>query len=80
MALSGRVEAVGAKVTTLQAGDEVYGDAPAGAFAEYAIVPAELLAPKPATCRSKRQPRPHGRSHRSRHWVMWEVSRPARRY
>jgi len=48
MALSGRVEAVGARVTTLQAGDEVYGDAPAGAFAEYAIVPAELLAPKPA--------------------------------
>ncbi|HEY4183447.1 MAG TPA: NAD(P)-dependent alcohol dehydrogenase [Polyangia bacterium] len=48
MALSGRVEAVGARVTTLRAGDEVYGDVPAGAFAEYAIVPAERLAPKPA--------------------------------
>jgi len=47
MALSGRVEAVGAKVTTLRAGDEVYGDAPAGAFAEYASVPAERLALKP---------------------------------
>ena len=48
MALSGRVEAVGAKVTTVRVGDEVYGDAPAGAFAEYAIVPAQRLAPKPA--------------------------------
>jgi NADPH:quinone reductase-like Zn-dependent oxidoreductase len=48
MALSGRVEAVGAKVTTVRAGDEVYGDAPGGAFAEYAIVPAQRLAPKPA--------------------------------
>jgi NADPH:quinone reductase-like Zn-dependent oxidoreductase len=47
MALSGRVEAVGAKVTTLRPGDEVYGDAPAGAFAEYATVPAQRLAPKP---------------------------------
>jgi NADPH:quinone reductase-like Zn-dependent oxidoreductase len=26
----------------------VFGDAPAGAFAEYAIVPARRLAPKPA--------------------------------
>jgi NADPH:quinone reductase-like Zn-dependent oxidoreductase len=48
MALAGRVEAVGAKVTTVRPGDEVYGDAPAGAFAEYAIVPAQRLAPKPA--------------------------------
>jgi NADPH:quinone reductase-like Zn-dependent oxidoreductase len=48
MALAGRVEAVGAKVTTLRPGDEVYGDAPAGAFAEYAVVPAQRLAPKPA--------------------------------
>ena len=47
-AFAGRVEAVGAKVTTLRAGDEVYGDAPAGAFAEYATVPAQRLAPKPA--------------------------------
>jgi NADPH:quinone reductase-like Zn-dependent oxidoreductase len=48
MALAGRVEAVGAKVTTVRPGDEVYGDAPGGAFAEYAIVPARRLAPKPA--------------------------------
>lgn len=49
MALSGRVEAVGAKVTALRVGDEVFGDAPAfGAFAEYASVPAQRLAPKPA--------------------------------
>jgi NADPH:quinone reductase-like Zn-dependent oxidoreductase len=44
-ALSGRVEAVGAKVTTVRVGDDVYGDAPAGAFAQYAIVPAQRLAP-----------------------------------
>jgi NADPH:quinone reductase-like Zn-dependent oxidoreductase len=48
MALAGRVEAVGAKVTTVRPGEEVYGDAPAGAFAEYAVVPAQRLAPKPA--------------------------------
>jgi NADPH:quinone reductase-like Zn-dependent oxidoreductase len=48
MALAGRVEAVGAKVTTLRVGDEVCGDAPGGAFAEYAIVPVQRLAPKPA--------------------------------
>lgn len=46
--LAGRVEAVGAKVTTLSAGDEVFGQAPAGAFAEYLVVPAKLLAPKPS--------------------------------
>jgi NADPH:quinone reductase-like Zn-dependent oxidoreductase len=48
MALAGRVEAVGAKVTTIRPGDEVFGDAPAGAFAEYAVVPAARLAPKPS--------------------------------
>ncbi|HEY0708932.1 MAG TPA: NAD(P)-dependent alcohol dehydrogenase, partial [Polyangia bacterium] len=47
LALSGRVEAVGSKVTTLRPGDDVYGDAPAGAFAEYAAVPSHRLAPKP---------------------------------
>jgi NADPH:quinone reductase-like Zn-dependent oxidoreductase len=47
-ALSGRVEAVGANVTTVRPGDEVFGDAPSGAFAEYAIVPAARLAVKPA--------------------------------
>jgi NADPH:quinone reductase-like Zn-dependent oxidoreductase len=49
MALAGRVEAVGAKVNTLRPGDEVFGDAPSGAFAEYAVVPAERLAHKPTT-------------------------------
>ncbi len=48
MALAGRVEAVGAKVTTVRVGDDVFGEAPAGAFAEYAIVPADRLAPKPS--------------------------------
>jgi NADPH:quinone reductase-like Zn-dependent oxidoreductase len=48
MALAGVVEAVGSKVTTVQVGDEVFGDAPAGAFAEYAVVPAERLARKPS--------------------------------
>lgn len=48
VALAGRVEAVGAKVTSLRVGDEVFGDAPGGAFAEYAVVPVQRLAPKPA--------------------------------
>jgi len=47
-AMAGRIEAVGAKVTTLRTGDEVFGQAAAGAFAEYVIVPAKLLAPKPS--------------------------------
>jgi NADPH:quinone reductase-like Zn-dependent oxidoreductase len=46
MAMSGRVEAVGAGVTTLHPGDDVYGEAP-GAFAEYVVVPVKRLAPKP---------------------------------
>jgi len=46
-AMAGRVEAVGANVTTFQLGDEVYGQAAAGAFAEYIVVPAKLIAPKP---------------------------------
>ena len=45
--LAGRVEAVGAKVTTLRKGDEVYGQADNGAFAEYIVMPAKMLAPKP---------------------------------
>ena len=45
--VAGTVEAVGAKVTTLQPGDAVYGIAE-GAFAEYAVAAADLLAPKPA--------------------------------
>jgi NADPH:quinone reductase-like Zn-dependent oxidoreductase len=45
--MSGRVEAVGARVSMFRPGDEVYGQAPAGAFAEYVVVPADLIAPKP---------------------------------
>jgi NADPH:quinone reductase-like Zn-dependent oxidoreductase len=45
--MAGRVEAVGAKVTTFRPGDEVFGQAATGAFAEYLVVPAKLVAPKP---------------------------------
>lgn len=45
--MAGRVEAVGAKVTTFRPGDEVYGQAQSGAFAEYLVVPATMLALKP---------------------------------
>jgi len=45
--IAGRVEAVGAKVTTCRPGDEVYGEAVTGGFAEYVVVPAKLIAPKP---------------------------------
>lgn len=46
-AMAGRVEAVGAKVTTLRPGDEVFGETITGAFAEYVAVRADRLAPKP---------------------------------
>jgi NADPH:quinone reductase-like Zn-dependent oxidoreductase len=46
-AMAGTVEAVGAKVTSLRPGDEVFGQATTGAFAEYLVMPAKLLAPKP---------------------------------
>ncbi len=46
-ALAGRVESVGAKVTSLRPGDDVIGQAATGAFAEYLVLPANLLAPKP---------------------------------
>ena len=50
--VSGVVEAVGPGVDGLAAGDEVYGMTPFdrdGVAAEYAAIPAELLAPKPRT-------------------------------
>ncbi|MFI0941292.1 NADP-dependent oxidoreductase [Streptomyces sp. NPDC021020] len=49
--LSGTVEAVGAGVTRVRPGDEVYGVAfpPGGAYAEYAAVSADALAPRPAS-------------------------------
>jgi NADPH:quinone reductase-like Zn-dependent oxidoreductase len=49
--IAGRVEAVGAGVTALQPGDEVYGDLSSsgfGAFAEYVCAPESGLARKPA--------------------------------
>jgi NADPH:quinone reductase-like Zn-dependent oxidoreductase len=46
---AGRVEAVGAGVTTLQPGEEVFGQAAHGAFAEYVALPAAHVAPKPST-------------------------------
>lgn len=48
--VAGRVEAVGQHVTDFKVGDEVFADltdAGFGAFAEYACVPAEILAHKP---------------------------------
>jgi NADPH:quinone reductase-like Zn-dependent oxidoreductase len=48
--VAGVVEAVGANVTSLAVGDEVYGrtdPARNGAYAEYVTVPATQLAPKP---------------------------------
>jgi NADPH:quinone reductase-like Zn-dependent oxidoreductase len=45
--VAGTVEAVGAKVTSFQPGDEVMGVAP-GSFAEYAIARADKLVRKPA--------------------------------
>ncbi|QDU69322.1 Crotonyl-CoA reductase [Planctomycetes bacterium Pla86] len=47
MDLAGVVEAVGAGVTGLAPGDEVFG-ATDGSYAEFAVVKADRLAPKPA--------------------------------
>ncbi|WP_375766925.1 NAD(P)-dependent alcohol dehydrogenase [Archangium gephyra] len=46
--MAGTVEAVGPNVTALKPGDEVYGQMPGGAFAEYVCAPADLFVPKPA--------------------------------
>jgi NADPH:quinone reductase-like Zn-dependent oxidoreductase len=46
--LAGQVEAVGKEVTGFRPGDEVYGQAAAGAFAEYVAVAEGEIAPKPA--------------------------------
>jgi NADPH:quinone reductase-like Zn-dependent oxidoreductase len=48
MDVAGRVEAVGARVTRFQPGDEVFGWTD-GSFAEYAVAPEDHLAAKPAT-------------------------------
>ena len=48
--IAGRVAAVGPDVTAFRVGDEVYGDnlGLMGGFAEYAVAPATVLAPKPS--------------------------------
>ena len=46
-AMSGRVAAVGANVTGFRVGDEVFGQARNGAFAEFLVMPAELVAHRP---------------------------------
>jgi NADPH:quinone reductase-like Zn-dependent oxidoreductase len=46
--VAGQVEAVGRNVTRFRPGDEVYADVLTGAFAEYAAVPEDLVAVKPA--------------------------------
>jgi NADPH:quinone reductase-like Zn-dependent oxidoreductase len=48
MDVAGRVEAVGAKVTGFQPGDEVFGTCD-GSFAEYATARVDRLASKPAS-------------------------------
>jgi len=45
--VAGVIEAVGSDVTTLEPGDEVYGEIPFGAHAEYVVAPADLFARKP---------------------------------
>jgi NADPH:quinone reductase-like Zn-dependent oxidoreductase len=47
--LAGVVEHVGPGVTTLQPGQAVYGHTSAGAYAEYSLVSAQTLAPKPTS-------------------------------
>jgi NADPH:quinone reductase-like Zn-dependent oxidoreductase len=46
--LAGVVEAVGANVTMFRPGDEVFGQAANGAFAEYVAVPEKQIAPRPS--------------------------------
>ncbi len=48
MAVAGRVESVGAKVTAFKPGDEVFGEINRGGFAEYVCVGEKELARKPA--------------------------------
>jgi NADPH:quinone reductase-like Zn-dependent oxidoreductase len=47
--LAGVVAAIGSGVTGFAVGDEVYGAATSGSFAEYAVVPVSRLAHKPAS-------------------------------
>lgn len=45
--MAGRVAAVGERVTGFRIGDEVFGQALHGAFAEYLVIAAELIVHKP---------------------------------
>src|SRR5437588_689342 len=47
--LAGVVERVGPAVTALQPGQAVFGLTRAGAYAEYSLVSAQTLAPKPTS-------------------------------
>ena len=47
-AMSGCIESVGARVKGFNVGDEVFGQAMQGAFAQYLAIPATLIAHKPA--------------------------------
>jgi NADPH:quinone reductase-like Zn-dependent oxidoreductase len=48
LAIAGLVEAVGSNVSKFRPADEVYAGLGKGGFAEYARVPQDALAPKPA--------------------------------
>jgi NADPH:quinone reductase-like Zn-dependent oxidoreductase len=45
--LSGVVDAIGADTQGFKVGDEVIAIAPGGAYAQYAVMPAKIAAPKP---------------------------------
>lgn len=47
--VSGRVVAIGARVTDFHLGDDVFGELPRGAFAELVAAPSRLLSAKPTT-------------------------------
>ncbi|MDP1921975.1 MAG: NAD(P)-dependent alcohol dehydrogenase [Myxococcales bacterium] len=48
-AMAGQVAAVGKNVTTFTVGDDVYGETTRGAFAEYVVVAANKVAPRPTS-------------------------------
>ncbi len=48
-AMAGRVAALGQNVTDFAVGDEVYGETTRGAFAEYVVVAAAKLGPRPTS-------------------------------
>lgn len=49
LAVAGRIEAVGGRVSGLRPGDDVFAEVSGGGFAEYVRVSADALAPKPAS-------------------------------